>query len=276
MIENLHSDTFHTCLGEQASANVRHCIDHGFPDILTNCLHLQCLLLGIKQHQGSNLPQRQLVTADLVSVLHQSLDFTNPDNVMLWAACCLGFFGFLRAGEFTMNGTFDPTLHLTMADVQLDSSTNPQSFRVFIMCFKTDPFRKGCFIFIQSWVVVPSLFVQCFPCQTTFKSVDQTPDLSLFTRMSLLSQGLSCLPFFKLPYNQQVSLESSQAIVFKLELQLLLPGKVFLNFSLRLWGTGLAKLICYMCILQWKPSFLSQDDLLSRYELFYPSLGLLF
>ena len=67
---------------------------------------------------------------------------------MLWGACCLGFFGFLRAGEFTVNGTFDPTLHLTMADVQVDSSTDPQSFRVFVKCSKTDPFRKGCFIFL--------------------------------------------------------------------------------------------------------------------------------
>ena len=97
---------------------------------------------------GSSLPQGQPVTADLMSVLHQSLDFNNPDYVTLWTACCLGFFKFLRAGEFTVNGTFDPTLHLTMAVVQLDSSTNPQSFRVFIKCSKTDPLRKGCFIFL--------------------------------------------------------------------------------------------------------------------------------
>ena len=94
--------------------------------------------------------------------------------------------------------------------------------------------------------------------------------------MALLSPGLSCLPFFKPPYNQQVSLESSQAIGFELELQLLPPGRAFLAISLRLWGIGLVKLTCYMCILQWKPSFLSQDDLRSRYELLYPSFGLFF
>lgn len=76
------------------------------------------------------------------------------------------------------------------------------------------------------------------------------PSLSVFTRMALLSPGLSCLPFFKPPYNQQVSLESSQAIIFELELQLLLPGRAFLTISLRLWGVGLAKLTCYMCVLR--------------------------
>ena len=104
----------------------------------------------------------------------------------------------------------------------------------------------------------------------------QAPNLSLFFRMAILFPGLSCLPFFKLPYNQQVSLESSQAIVLELELQLLLPGRAFLTISLRHWGVGLVKLTCYMCVLQWKPSFLSQDGLLSRYELLYPSFGLLF
>ena len=35
-----------------------------------------------------------------------------------------------------------------MADVQVDSSTNAQSFSVFIKCSKTDAFHKGCFIFL--------------------------------------------------------------------------------------------------------------------------------
>ena len=69
-----------------------------------------------------------------MSVLHRSLHFTNPDNVMPWAASCLGFFGFLRASEFTVNGPFDPTLHLKTTDIQVDPPTNPQSFRVFIKC----------------------------------------------------------------------------------------------------------------------------------------------
>lgn len=123
-------------------------IDYGYSDPLANCLQLQRLLRGIKRHQGSNPSQRQPVTADLMTVLHQSLDLSKPDNVMLWAACCLGFFGFLRAGEFTTNSSFDPAIHLTTADLQVDSSSNPQSFRVFIKCAKTDPFRKGCFIFL--------------------------------------------------------------------------------------------------------------------------------
>ena len=150
----------HTSIKVYLSAVRSLHIDYGFPDPLTNCLQLQRLLRGIKRHQGSNLPQRQPVTADLMSVLHQSLDFTNPDNVMLWAACCLGFFGFLRAGEFTVNGTFDPTFHLTMADVQVDSSTILKVSEYLSSVQRLTPSARAV---LSSWVVVPSLSVQWFP-----------------------------------------------------------------------------------------------------------------
>lgn len=73
----------------------------------------------------------------------------NPDSVVLWTTCCLGFFGFLRAGEFTVNSSFNPTSHLMLADIQVDSPLNPLSFRIFIKCSKTDPFCRSCFVFLD-------------------------------------------------------------------------------------------------------------------------------
>ena len=67
---------------------------------------------------------------------------------MLWAARCLGFFGFLRDGEFTVNSAFQPSIHMTVADLQADSLVNPTCFKVHINCSKTDPFRMGCDIYV--------------------------------------------------------------------------------------------------------------------------------
>ena len=67
---------------------------------------------------------------------------------MLWAGCCLGFFGFLRTGEFTVNSHFNLDIHLTVSDIQADSLVNPGSFRVYIKYSKIDPFRQGCYIYI--------------------------------------------------------------------------------------------------------------------------------
>ena len=79
--------------------------------------------------------------------LEGSLDLNSWDHVVLWAMCCLGFFGFLRAGEFTTTSSFDPSIHLTVGDLQADSLVDPTCFRCF-KCSKTDPFRVGCDIYV--------------------------------------------------------------------------------------------------------------------------------
>ena len=129
------------------------------------------------------MTQRQPLTGDLMSVLYRSLDLTNPNNVMLWPACCVGFFGLLRGGEFTVNSPFDPSLHSTRADIQVYAPLNPQSVRVFIKCCKTDPFRKGCFVFFGcgSAPLSPGAALVI-----TFIFVDRALDLYFFTRMVLL------------------------------------------------------------------------------------------
>ena len=123
-------------------------IDTGFSDPLVNCLQLQRVLRGIKRHQGSRKSPRQPITGDLMRVIHSVLSLSDYSQAMLWAACCLGFFGFLRAGEFTVNEPFDPAIHPTPQDLQLDSTSNPTCLRVHLKASKTDPFRQGCFIYL--------------------------------------------------------------------------------------------------------------------------------
>ena len=123
-------------------------VDHGFADPLLNCLRLQRLLKGIKRVQGPVTPRRLPITIDHLRAIQRSLDLSTRDHVMLWAACCIGFFGFLRAGEFTVNAPFQSSLHMTVSDLQADSLVNPTCFKVRIKCSKTDPFRLGCDIYL--------------------------------------------------------------------------------------------------------------------------------
>ena len=53
-----------------------------------------------------------------------------------------------RAGELTVNCTFDPSIHLTIQDLQVDAEVNPSSLQVRIKSSKTDPFHQGCFIYL--------------------------------------------------------------------------------------------------------------------------------
>jgi hypothetical protein len=74
----------------------------------------------------------------------------NFNAIMLWAACCLCFFGFLRAGEITVpsDGAYDRGAHLNVSDVSVDSTSKPTTIKVKIKASKTDPFRQGVDLFI--------------------------------------------------------------------------------------------------------------------------------
>ncbi len=74
----------------------------------------------------------------------------NHDTKIIWAACCLGFFGFLRCGEMTVPNDegYDQSCHLSYRDLAVDHQDKPNTIRVRIKASKTDPFRKGVDIFL--------------------------------------------------------------------------------------------------------------------------------
>ena len=78
----------------------------------------------------------------------------DKDFIMLWAACCMGFFGFMRAGEFAVAqvSEFDPAVSLCPGDIAVDSHQNPTVVQVRLKQSKTDPFRRGVSIFLgRTW-----------------------------------------------------------------------------------------------------------------------------
>ena len=103
--------------------------------LVVGCLWLQRVLWGIKWHQGSKR-QCKPVTIELMHIIFQSLNFYN--HTMLWAACCLRFYGFLHAVEFTVNSHFNS--NIAVGDVQAESLVNSGSFRIYIKCAKMDSF----------------------------------------------------------------------------------------------------------------------------------------
>ena len=62
------------------------------------------------------------------------------------AACSLGYFGFLRASEFTIPNL--SSLHLGVQDIAVDSPSAPSCMRISIKGSRSYPLRKGCFIHI--------------------------------------------------------------------------------------------------------------------------------
>ena len=114
---------------------------------------LELALRGAKKEQSGQPKRSRLpITPAILLRLHQvwNRQPTSWDHIMLWAACCLGFFGFLRSGEMTgpEDGEFDPGQHLSFSDIAVDNTSNPRTMSIRIKQSKTDPFRLGVTIFV--------------------------------------------------------------------------------------------------------------------------------
>ena len=89
---------------------------------------LEYTIRGVKLEQSRKVEYRPKsrfpVTPKVLKLLRDFWegDRENRDYVMLWAACCMLFFGFLRAGEVTVPswGRYNPQGHLSVRDVKLD------------------------------------------------------------------------------------------------------------------------------------------------------------
>ena len=113
---------------------------------------LQYVLRGIKRSSDlSPLRVRLPITTSILLRLKEVWDRAPASDrykaKLLWAACCLGYFGFMRAGEFTLVDTKEPAA-IRVADVAVDSHTSPSMVRVLLRRSKTDLAGKGVHIFL--------------------------------------------------------------------------------------------------------------------------------
>ena len=69
---------------------------------------------------------------------------------MMWATCCIAFFGLLQVSEFTAptQSHFNSSSHLSLTDVALDSRTSPQVIRITLKQSKTDQLRQGTHLYL--------------------------------------------------------------------------------------------------------------------------------
>ena len=96
-------------------------------------------------------PLRLPITPAILRSLHRA--WSSPPvayrNRLLWAACCLGFFAFLRSGEFTCPSAaaYVPSM-LSWGDIQVDSHDHPSYLRIVLRQSKTDLFGAGVSLFV--------------------------------------------------------------------------------------------------------------------------------
>jgi len=116
---------------------------------------LEYVFRGVKKYEvekGEGKRPRLPITPEILRRLKSQWEPTAHtwDTRMVWAACCLGFFAFLRVGEFTVpdDTSYDHSVHLSFGDIALDDLKNPTVLQVSVKQSKTDPFRKGVTLYV--------------------------------------------------------------------------------------------------------------------------------
>ena len=133
---------------------VRHMqITEGMSDpALASTPRLNYALRGLKRAYGGRGRQSRLpITPDILLRILQVWSHSTPsyDRVMLWAAFCVGFFGFMRSGEFTCPSWNEFTEDmLSPRDVAVDSRTSPAYVAVTLRRSKNDSFAVGTTLFL--------------------------------------------------------------------------------------------------------------------------------
>ena len=111
---------------------------------------LQYVLKGIARVQPQAVRRRLPITAAIMSQLQVALPQACSSQLeakLVWAACCMGYFGFMRSGEFTSDRSSEPAMR--SSDVAVDSHESPTIVRMKLRKAKTDPFGQGVEIFVS-------------------------------------------------------------------------------------------------------------------------------
>ena len=85
---------------------------------------LQLVLRGVARSSSRRLP----ITGVVMHQLRRVWSGSDFESHLMWAATCVGYFGFLRAGEFTAVDSAPPII--LMSDVAINSRSAPTAFRL--------------------------------------------------------------------------------------------------------------------------------------------------
>lgn len=128
----------------------------GFGDLHVRLQHMPQLKYntkGIRKLTSRGLASTRLPITPRIMQLLLSVWESHPSHFnvgMLWATSCMCFFGFLRSGEvmISSDSQYDPSIHLSDGDVQVNDTVTSEFLEVHIKASKTYPFCQGVWVYL--------------------------------------------------------------------------------------------------------------------------------
>ena len=125
---------------------IRHAhLRRGLQDPLERKTRLELALKGAKRRHPRGKDTRLPITPPIIEAIGQSLvrNASKYDQLLIWAACSIGFFAFMRSGEIMVpeRSHFNPEIHLMPKDISVDNVHNPAVPKI-------DQARQGIDLFV--------------------------------------------------------------------------------------------------------------------------------
>ncbi len=82
---------------------------------------VKLVLLAVRKKLGDKVERRTPMEPDILLKIFAFLDIRNPEEIVLWAICLVGFYGLLRVSNILPPsvGEFNPEKHLTRRDFRV-------------------------------------------------------------------------------------------------------------------------------------------------------------
>jgi hypothetical protein len=115
-------------------------LEAGLENPLADNWGLSSIMKGIKRVKGMEVQRKLPITPNILLRVYNVLDFTKLTDIVFWAACLVGFFGFLRKSNLfpPSAGGHDPAKHLAKEHFQ----PRPWGFELSISWAKNNQYRE--------------------------------------------------------------------------------------------------------------------------------------
>lgn len=181
-------------------------INNGFGNIMDGCLRLQQAIKALEI--SAEPPKVKLpITLDLLDAI-KSVVPKDYEGMLYLAAMCLGFYGCLRCGEFTVKNEFDSKKHLCKEDIVILNVDGTNVVRAHIKQSKTDHFNEGFYIYVacmcphacaycsmRDYLAVGFSQTACLPGTPLFRH----SDLQILTKVAFVKQMKKFLSVLGIP-----------------------------------------------------------------------------
>ena len=164
---------------------------------------------GIKQTHAQRVVGKDRICLPITPAILERLrtlwmGVRTSDNITLWAAASLCFFGFFRSGEITVPSIrgFNPAHHLAWGDVSADNKVKSTMLQIHLKKSKTDQLGRGMDVYVGRTgcpveAILAYIAVRGDSSGPFFKLGDQTP----LTKAKFIARVRQALLALGLPYN---------------------------------------------------------------------------